>query len=167
MKKVLFAAIMALVIAGCGQTTPKQAEEVAATDAVAVFAISDLVSDPIAYGDKVVRIEGVIDHMCRNSGDKMRVKENGSDLSIEVKLGEMASQFSVELEGRNVVLEGLLQYVVANKAELGEDAPKPAEGEAAAEHTCDSEKAAAEALKARGIDPSISAYITLAKFELR
>ena len=165
MRKVLFVAIMALVIAGCGQTTSKQAEEVASTDAVAVFAIGDLVADPIAYGDKVVRIEGVIDHMCRHSGDKMRVKESGSDLSIEVKLGEMASQFSVEMEGREVVLEGLLQYVVDNKAELGEDAPKASEGEE--DHSCDSEKAAAEALKAKGIDPSISAFITMAKYEIR
>jgi len=166
MKKVLFVAVMALLIAGCGQKTQKPAEATTA-DAIEAIAISELVSDPITYGDKVVRIEGVIDHMCRHSGDKMRVKENGSDLSIEVKLGEMASQFSVDLEGRDVVLEGVLQYVVANKAELGEEAPKPAEGEEAKEHSCDSEKAAAEALKAKGIDPSISAFITLAKYELR
>jgi ABC-type amino acid transport substrate-binding protein len=167
MKRVLFAAMMALVIAGCGQNTPKNAEAETTTDAVTTIAIGDLVSDPIAYGDKVVRIEGVIDHMCRHSGDKMRVKETGSDLSIEVMLGEMASQFNVEMEGRELVLEGLLQYVVANKEELGEEAPKPVEGEETEEHSCDSEKAAAEALKAKGIDPSISAFITIAKYELK
>ena len=164
MKKVLFAAIMALVIAGCGQTTPKQAEEVATADAVESIAIGDLVTDPLAYGDKVVRVEGVIDHMCRHSGSKMMVKGVDSDLSVHVQLGDLASEFSVELEGRTVVLEGLFQFEVTNKAELGDDAPEDAEGE---EHDCAAEKAVAEALKAKGIDPAISPFIKLAKYEIK
>jgi hypothetical protein len=164
MKKVLFAAIMALVIAGCGQTTTKQAEEAAATDAIAVSAIGDLVTDPLAYGDKVVRIEGVIDHMCRHSGTKMMVKGVDSDLSVHVQLGDLASEFNVELEGKTVVLEGLFQFEVTNKAELGEDAPAKAEGE---EHDCAAEKAVAEALKAKGIDPAISPFITMTKYEIK
>lgn len=165
MKRVLLIAAVAVMIMGsCGQKTGQTAAET--TEATPVVAISELVTNPMEYGDKVVRIEGVIDHMCRHSGDKMRVKESGSDLSIEVKLGDMASDFSVELEGRSVALEGKLQYLVGNKAELGEEAAahQPAEGE---EHSCESEKAAAEALKAKGVDPSISAFITLAKYELR
>jgi hypothetical protein len=164
MKKVLFAAIMALVIAGCGQTTPKQADEVAVTDAVELFAIGELVTNPLAYGDKVVRIEGVIDHMCRHSGTKMMVKGVDSDLSVHVQLGDLASEFNVELEGRTVVLEGLFQFEVTNKAELGEGTPEKAEGE---EHDCEAEKAVAEALKAKGIDPAISPFIKLAKYEIK
>jgi len=163
MKKVLFVAVMALVIAGCGSKTTKPAETVAA-ETTAAISIDELVANPIAYGDQIVKIEGVIDHMCRETGDKMRVKGAGSDLSIEVKLGELAKDFSVDLEGRTVVVEGKLQYLVANKGELGEMEPLHKEGE---EKTCETEKAAAEALKAKGIDPSITSYITLVKYEIK
>ncbi|MBE0675120.1 MAG: hypothetical protein IH591_10700 [Bacteroidales bacterium] len=163
MKRVLFIAVVAsLVMASCGQKTGKVAET--APETIPVTSISELVSNPLEYGDKVVRIEGVIDHMCRNSGDKMRVKESGSDLSIEVQLADLASEFSVELEGRTVAVEGILQYTVGNKQELGEEAGQHAEGE---EPGCESEKAAAEALKAKGIDPSITTFINISKYELK
>jgi len=166
MKKVLFAAMMALVIGGCGQknTKPAEAEVVETTQELTLVSIDELVSNPVAYGDQVVKIEGVIDHMCRETGDKMRVKGNGSDLSIEVKLGELAKDFSIEMEGRTVVVEGTLQYVVANKGELGEMAPLHKEGEG---KLCDSEKAAAEALKAKGIDPSITSFINITTYEIK
>ncbi|MDX9928789.1 MAG: hypothetical protein RBS37_02945 [Bacteroidales bacterium] len=163
MKRVLYlSTALMMVLASCGQKNVKQTDT--ATETLPATAISELVTNPVEYGDKVVRIEGVIDHMCRHSGEKMRVKENGSDLSIEVQLGELASEFSVELEGRSVVLEGIMKYTVGNKDQLGEAAPQHQEGE---EHTCETEKAAAEALKAKGIDPSISAYINLASYELK
>lgn len=161
-KGLFLTAVMALVIASCGPKGVKQAE--VTEDAIPVVAIGDLVSNPLEFGDKVVKIEGVIDHMCRHSGSKMMVKGSDSDLSVHVQLGDLASEFSVELEGRTVVLEGLFQFEVTNKAELGEDAPEDAEGE---EHDCAAEKAVAEALKAKGIDPAISPFIKLAKYEIK
>jgi hypothetical protein len=161
-KGLFLTAVMALVIASCGPKGVKQAEVTG--DAITVVAIGDLVSNPLEFGDKVVKVEGVIDHMCRHSGSKMMVKGSDSDLSVHVQLGDLASEFSVELEGRTVVLEGLFQFEVTNKAELGEDAPEKAEGE---EHDCAAEKAVAEALKAKGIDPAISPFIKLAKYEIK
>ena len=163
MKKVLFVAVMALLIAGCGPKNTKPAETVAA-ETTAAISIDELVANPIAYGDQEVKIEGVILHMCRETGDKMMVKGADSDLSIQVKLGELAKDFNIEMEGRTVVVEGKLQYEVANKGELGEMEPKAKEGEV---KTCETEKAAAEALKAKGIDPSITSYITLVKYEIK
>ncbi|MBM3420177.1 MAG: hypothetical protein FJY11_03485 [Bacteroidetes bacterium] len=163
MKKLLLITAVAMILSSCGQKTTKQAG-VEATDAIPVTAIGDLVTNPLEFGDKVVKVEGVIDHMCRHSGSKMMVKGSDSDLSVHVQLGDLASEFSVELEGRTVVLEGLFQFEVTNKAELGEDAPEKAEGE---EHDCAAEKAVAEALKAKGIDPAISPFIKLAKYEIK
>lgn len=151
----------ALLAASCG---PKSAKQADATPSFETFAISELVSNPMEYGDKLVMIEGVINHMCRHSGDKMMVKENDSDLSIQVMLGEMASEFSVDSEGKSVVVEGVLKYTVSNKDELGEDLHQH-EGEE--DHDCESEKAAAEALKAKGIDPSIRAFIEIVKYEIK
>ena len=103
-KGLFLSAVMALVIASCGPKGVKQAEVTG--DAITVVAIGDLVSNPLEFGDKVVKVEGVIDHMCRHSGSKMMVKGSDSDLSVHVQLGDLASEFSVELEGRTVVLEG-------------------------------------------------------------
>lgn len=162
MKRVLFFTVVIMIIAAsCGQKTTKQAEAVPSFEA---YNISELVANPMEYADKLVKIEGVINHMCRHSGDKMMVKENDSDLSIQVMLGELASEFSVESEGKEVVVEGVMKFTVNNKEELGEEQHQH-EGEE--DHDCESEKAAAEALKAKGIDPSIRAFIEIVKYELR
>jgi hypothetical protein len=162
MKRVLFLTVItAILAASCGQNTSNQAETAPSFE---TYKISELVANPVEYGDKLVMIEGVINHMCRHSGDKMMVKENDSDLSVQVMLGELASEFSVDLEGREVVVEGVLKYSVDNKEELGEEHQQH-EGEE--DHDCESEKAAVEALKAKGIDPSIRTYIEIVKYELR
>lgn len=160
---LFFSVVLTVAVISCRQGGVKQT--VAPAETTPVITISELITNPVEYGDKLVRIDGVIDHMCRNSGQKMRVKEDGSDLSIEIQLGSLASEFSVELEGKAISLEGVLKYTVANRDALGEDAPQ--HGNKGEEHDCETEKAVAEALKAKGLDPSINVFINMTRYEIR
>ncbi len=123
--------------------------------------ISDLLSDPLDYDTKTVKIEGVISHVCRHSGDKMRVMEEGSDLSIQVMLGDFTGQFDTESEGMRVSLSGTLVTEVTNIDDLHEH------GHDDDDHDCSSTLAAIEAMKARGLDANIRTYIALAGYETK
>lgn len=128
--------------------------------------ISELLSDPLEYDNKQVRIEGVISHVCRHSGDKMRVLQDGSDLSIQVMLGDFTGQFDTESEGKRVSLSGILMTEVTNMDELTAHIHEGEEGhEHEADHDCESTREAVEAMKAKGLDASIRTWIALNQYE--
>lgn len=165
MKRFSLALVAGLFFFACGQQTATQEEA-----AVKTHQIAELISSPMEYEEQEVRIEGIITHMCRHSGDKMRVAElEGEGLSIRVMLGEFASQFSPEFEGHVIVLTGVLKTVVRNLAAL-EEAHVHAEGEEHDHeegHECASTTEAIEKMKAAGIDPDIAAFIEITSFEIK
>jgi hypothetical protein len=162
MKRFALAIVAGLFFFACGQQTATQEE------AVEIYQIAELISNPMEFEDQEVRIEGIINHICRHSGDKMRVAElEGEGLSIQVMLGEFASQFSPEFEGQEIVLTGILKTVVRNLDAL-EAAHVHEEGEEHEEgHECASTTEAIEKMKAAGIDPDIAAFIEITSFEIK
>ena len=107
----------AAILTSCG-TQPQQAAGTEAEDQQ----ISAIVSDPLALEDQTVRLEGIISHVCRNSGDKMRiVQENDDAYSILVMLGDFASAIDPEMEGRKVLVTGLVKAEVVNMDALQEE----------------------------------------------
>ncbi|MGF1585361.1 MAG: DUF4920 domain-containing protein [Bacteroidales bacterium] len=125
--------------------------------------ISEILSDPIEYDSKSVQIEGVISHVCRHSGDKMRVMQDDSDLSILVMLGDFTGKLDAESEGQRVVLSGMLMTEVTNLDDL--TAHNHDDGEEA--HECESTLQAVEAMKAKGLNPDIRTFIALNQYETK
>ncbi len=172
MKRVLVLMLTVVLAYACGNQT-KQAEE-----AVETRTIAELVSAPLDFEGKTVQFTGLIGHMCRNSGDKMRIVQmDDSAYSIQVMLGEMASQFSPEMEGSEIVITGVLMATVTNMDALahehGEDCDHE-EGEECEDdhahedgHECETTLQAVEMLKQKGIDPKISVNIQLVSFEVK
>ncbi len=154
MRKVIL--LLLVVLASCGSRT--DSSMAAGEDRAVVAPISELLSNPLEYDSKTVKIEGVISHVCRHSGDKMRVLQDGTDLSIQVMLGEFTGSFDTESEGLRVSLTGLLVTEVTNLDELS------AHDE---HHDCETTIEAIEAMKAWGLDPDIRTYITLNHYETR
>ncbi len=165
MKRFALAVVAVFFFFGCSQQPATQEEAVIET-----FEIAELVSNPLEFEEQEIRIEGIINHICRHSGDKMRVAElDGEGLSIQVMLGEFASQFNPEFEGQEIVLTGILKTVVRNLDAL-EEAHVHAEGEAHDHeegHECESTAEAIEKMKAAGIDPDIAAFIEITSFEIK
>ena len=161
MKRFALLLVAGLIFASCGQQGAKQEEA-----EVVMFEIADLVSTPMDYENQEVRIEGLINHLCRHSGDKLRLAEFGGEgLSIEVMLGEFASQFNPEMEGQELVVTGVLKTAVSNMDALEAELEHAHEGEEG--HECETTQEAVAKMKELGIDPNILAYIERTSFELK
>lgn len=143
-----------LIMTACGgPATEERAEE-----SIADKDIKELVEEPMQFEGMTVRFDGTIDHMCRHSGDKMRVAQTDDEMSIQVRLGEYMNQFSVEHEGSAVTIIGILRTEVLNIEELEQHD----EG-----HDCESTEEAVKLMAERGIDPNIRPYVELLGFEIR
>ncbi|MEE4176922.1 MAG: hypothetical protein V2I46_05370 [Bacteroides sp.] len=161
MKRFALLLFAGLFFASCGQQGAKQEEA-----EVATIGIAELVTTPMDFENQEVSIEGVINHMCRHSGDKLRLAEIGGEgLSIEVMLGEFASQFNPELEGKELAVTGILKTSVSNMDALEAELENAHEGEEG--HECETTEEAIAKMKELGIDPNIVAYIEMTGFELK
>lgn len=164
MKKFAWVLLAGMVLFACKQQATQQ-ETVAET-----VAISALLANPIDFENKEVRIEGVINHVCRKSGDKMRVAEPaGEGLSVLVMLGELAAQINPEFEGKEVSVIGVVKTRIGNmealeavQAETEGAAPTGEEG-----HECASTTEAIEKMKAAGINPEVIAFMEIKSFEVK
>lgn len=172
MKRFALALVAVFFFFGCGQQPATQEEAVIET-----IEIAELISNPLDFQEQTVRIEGIITHICRHSGDKMRVAEiEGDGLSVLVMLGDFAPEFNPEFEGKEVVLTGILKATIRNIDALaeghvhGEDCDH--EGEEVA-HTeeghdeCASTQEAIAKMKEAGIDPDIATHIQITSFEIK
>ena len=149
-----------LIIASCGSNQHRENLSGPGPGAEAIMAsIPEILADPLEYEGKTISIEGVITHVCRHGGDKMRVLQEGSELSIQVMLGNFTGQFDVASEGRPVKLTGLIVTEVTNLDEL---AHHTHDGEA---HECETTREAIEIMEARGLDPRIRTYLALDHYE--
>lgn len=154
MKRILLLLVITMFIGSCAQ-------QPAAEQTVETHQISELVMEPMLYDNQIVRFEGMISHICRHSGDKMRIVQTSDDsYSILVMLGEMASQFNPEMEGNEVVLLGTMKAEVMNIGDLEEAHDHEHEGEEHG-HECSSTEEAIQKLQEKGIDPDIRAYVEL------
>ncbi len=142
-----------VILAACGGTaTDQQAEE-----RIEDHAIAALVENPMEHEGKTIRFEGILHHMCRHSGDKMRVVQmDDSEMSIQVMLGEYMNQFSPEMEGSELTIIGSLKTEVMNMEELEDE-----------DHDCETTGEAVKMMAERGIDPNIRPYVELKGFEVR
>lgn len=170
MKKTVLAIVAILFFVACGQQAAQQEA------LVETFEIAELISNPLEHENQEVHIEGIINHICRHSGDKMRVAElEGDGLSVLVMLGDFASQFSPEFEGKEVALTGVLKTSIRNidalneTHEHGEDCDHEGEEHAHEEghDDCESTQQAIAKMKEKGIDPDIASYIELKSFEVK
>jgi hypothetical protein len=158
MSRFAIFAIIGLLIYSCGQT--KKEEENNQTKL-----ISELVSEPLGFDGTEVSFEGVITHICKHSGDKIRVNQlDDADYSIMVMLEEFQTEFNPEFEGKHVRVIGVLKTQVLNMEEAEVAHDHAHEGEEG--HECASTEEAVKALTEKGITPDVRAYIELKSYEI-
>ncbi|MBW6478211.1 MAG: hypothetical protein K0B37_02215 [Bacteroidales bacterium] len=158
-KKIAILAVLGVIFYSCSQA-PQPTED------TQVYKIAELVAEPLGFDGKEVTFEGTITHICRHSGNKMRVNQlEDADFSIMVMLEEFQTQFSPDFEGRNVKVTGLLKTSVRNIDQLEEDHEgHDHEGEEG--HGCSSTEEAVKRMQERGITPDIIAFIEMTGFEI-
>ncbi len=162
MRQSFFFLIVAVIACSCG-TNHSQSVNEQITD----LNIAQIVSEPMQYENQSVRFEGTVGHVCRHSGDKMRVVKHEDDAySILVMLGEFASTINLEFEGKDVIATGVVKTQVRNIDALA-DHDHDHDGDHEDGHGCASTEEAIARLKERGIDADIMVYVELTGFEIK
>jgi hypothetical protein len=168
MMKKLFLILFAFVfLAACSNQTNQQTE-----NDVQTYSIEELAHDPMSFEDQTVRFEGVIGHICQHSGDKMRVVQTDNDaFSMQVMLGDLMHNFSMEHEGNIVQVTGTLKTVVRNLDALEEaeahDHDQEGDHDHEEGHDCATTAEAVKRMAEKGIDPDIRPYVELIAFEIK
>jgi hypothetical protein len=163
-KKYFIFAVLGAIILSCGQQTGEKT----AVQTIFEPAISELLENPMEYEGEEVRLEGIISHVCKHSGDKMRVMQTDTELSILVMLGDYVGEITPENEGQTVVLNGLVAVNVKNIGDLEETHEHDHEGEEHEEdHECASTEEAIEKMIEKGLDPDLQVVVDLKKYELK
>lgn len=168
LKNIFAITVITFVMISCGQVGQNS------TNDNQTFEISELVSEPLGYEGTEVSFEGTITHMCRHSGDKIRVNQTSDqDYSIMVMLQDFQTQFNQEFEGKKVKVSGILKTEVIMPEEDHQHDHGDHEGNdhdhgtaAADEDDCASTQEAVEKLKEKGIEPNIFTFVEMTSFEI-
>lgn len=159
MKKLFAVLLAATLFVACNSKTSQEGTETAEA-----HLISELVSNPMDFDNQAVQFEGTIGHICRHSGDKMRlVQQEDEAYSMLVMLGDLSSNFSVEMEGQQVIATGILKTEVSNMDALTDHEHVEGEGH----EDCASTQEAVARMKERGIDPDVRVYVELTSYEIK
>lgn len=175
---VLFHFCLAMLIvfafASCGKSPEQKVEEPAAAptavpepvqETIVQATISEILSDPVKFENKDVRIEGVITHVCRKSGDKMMVQQDGSEQVIRIMLGEFTGQITPENEGSRVVVTGMLKSETVDPAEAAEHEGEHGESAQKEQGQAEPQQKTAEVPQAENAAPAASWVIMLKQFQ--
>ncbi len=163
MKKLFIVLLAASLFVGCSSKTSQEGIETAES-----HLISELVSNPLDFDNHAVSFEGTIGHICRHSGDKMRVVQQEDDaFSVLVMLGDLSANFNVEMEGQAVKATGILKTEVRNIDALADHDHDHDHADGEGHDDCASTQEAVARMKERGIDPDIRVYVELTSYEIK
>lgn len=124
MKKITFGFLITLFLLSCGTGTQKENKE--SEQQLLEVNLADLMGNPGDYVGKPILVSGTVDHVCRHGGKKMFIVDQNAGNRIRINVGNNIPSFDVELEGNDLVIEGIFQELVVNEdylsrweAELG------------------------------------------------
>ncbi len=171
-KRILYFFAATMLIVSCKNQGQKTEEQSTAKE----VSIEALATNPMSYDKQEVVFEGTVGHVCRHSGERMRVMQTDkTDFSVLVLLGDFKSQITPGSEGKTVKVTGIVKTEVVNMDELAENheghnhegEEVHAEGGEEGGHACASTEEAIKKLKEKGIDPSIAVSIELKALEIK
>ena len=136
MKKLFYVLVAVACLAACNNQ-PKIQE----------VAIGDFNKKAPELLDQTVNIKGVANHICHTSFRKLFVGDENSTEMVTVMAGEGMDNFDVAMEGKKVVVEGIVKVAnTIDNAYLDEWEKEILEsGEMEGEHTCVTEQKAEDA----------------------
>ncbi len=112
-KKIVFGFIMLTFLFACSTKENKeQTEKKVETPQVS---ITELLENADHYVDQAILFTGTVDHVCREGGKKMFLIGNNPESRIKVTPGKNMPSFDVELEGSDLMIEGVLQALVIDE----------------------------------------------------
>ena len=80
--------------------------------------IDDLMVNPDQYDGQLIRVSGLVTHVCKHSGKRIHLASPESNNWIRVEATGNIKNFQRELEGSNIVVEGEFKKLVIDQEYL-------------------------------------------------
>jgi hypothetical protein len=114
MKKTLSLILIILALTACHKTNDRHAEKESDGSATPIQ-VDELLKNPGPYVEKTVSVQGLVTHVCMHSGKRLHLKASGSNEFVRVEAKGDIGQFDRELEGDNLVINGIFRSQVIDK----------------------------------------------------
>lgn len=82
--------------------------------------VDQLLNQPADFVEKEIKVEGTVNHVCKESGKRMFIFGENPDNVIKIEAGDNISQFQIELEGSNVQVVGTFKELKIDEAYLSQ-----------------------------------------------
>ncbi len=143
LKKLSVIVVLALIFASCGNNAEEQEE-------VKVLTVAQFNEQAENLVDSVVTVEGTVEHVCKHGGKRLRMFGEDPEVILDVEAGEEINMFEAEIEGSDVIIEGIVaefridnayldEWEAKEKAKLAQDSTVVAEGEESTEEVAEVE----------------------------
>ncbi len=140
--------IVSVLLVACGTRSGQQQAENAEIPVLTVANFDSLAGQ---YAGKEVRIEGLVDHVCRHSGKRMFLVQPEGEGRVKVVTGENIASFDVALEGTDVIVRGIVEELKIDEQYLAEWEKELNDQEAAEAQESGEAEAAGENGSAEGV----------------
>ena len=112
-KKIAFGCVILTFLFACSTGDKKDQKEEKVE--IPQVSITELLENADQYVNQSILFTGTVDHVCREGGKKMFLIDNNPESRIKVTPGKNMPSFDVELEGSDLMIEGVLQALVIDE----------------------------------------------------
>lgn len=123
-KRFLYAVFTVAVLAACNNSqTSSTGNEASGSDTISgpvQITVAEFSGKASELAGKDVVIQGTVSHTCKHGGKRMFIYGDNPEETVEIKAGENIAAFNAELEGSEVVVNGVLAELVIDEAYLNE-----------------------------------------------
>lgn len=121
-KKILFLFVITAFITSCNNTQSPSADtegsEQEMTAELVTLAIVDFDNEAGNYVGKEVQISGLVNHTCKHGGKRMFLIDTETEQTVKIEAGENIASFDAELEGSEVIVNGIINELIIDEAYL-------------------------------------------------
>ena len=107
MKNIILLSIITLLSLSCSQNKSTEAEEVAVEQAgitIPTINIASFDMDAGQYVGSEIEVSGIVDHVCKHSGKKLKLVTDGASVHVESE-----TRFDDSLVGSEIKLNGIVR----------------------------------------------------------
>jgi len=103
---------IALLTLGCsGNTQNANSNGRQVDDAIVDVTLDSLILNDRNYESKVVRVSGIVEHVCVHTGKRLTLMGNSPDMKLRVTASETVPEFDISIKGSKVLVTGIFKRV--------------------------------------------------------
>jgi len=116
MTRILTFAVLLALLASCGNQAKKADDAIKASEVT----VNELLADAGPFVEQAVSVKGTVVHVCRHGGQRLFIVGEDTEERMRCTTGEDIAEFSVDLEGSQVEITGIVKELIIDETYLAE-----------------------------------------------